>query len=186
MRHPFLFPIVSALVFASGACSSAQSTNVSAAAPTSTTTGIPPYSPTSGEYNVTTATGDRMVYEIPAGPRVVVGYWDGGTGVDTRTWTQEQKDGLAASRTADFEISYPYPVDDTMCFAWQHYVPDGSLHANAAYKISYDGTTLAFTQWSTLDCTATDQNKGSPKTVSTGVQADFPVNLVSRILRVDG
>ncbi|HTG35761.1 MAG TPA: hypothetical protein VLB76_22790 [Thermoanaerobaculia bacterium] len=128
------------------------------------------------KYNLTTRQGHRIIYEVPRGARVDVGYWDLGSEADT---TKLNAAVLAAACPwpPDFVITYPL---DGSRLSWQHWTAAGELHANSADRILFNGKELSFVQYLTADWTG----DGEPKTVGYGPGPDSPRNLISKILGV--
>ncbi len=126
-------------------------------------------------YNVTTRQGHQIIYEVPQGGRVDVGYWDLGKGADA---TKLSASVLAAACLwpPDFVITYGL---DGSRLSWQHWTEKGELHPNSADHIRFDGM-LRFVQYQTEDWTG----EGEEKTVGFSHGPDTPTNLVSRILGV--
>lgn len=130
------------------------------------------------QYNVTTRQGHQIIYEIPYGARVDVGYWDLGGGADA---TQLDDGELAAACPwpPDFVITYPL---DGSRLSWQHWTAEGDLHPNSADRIEFADPTLRLVQYLSADWTG----DGEEKLVRFTPGPDTPVNLVSRILGVHG
>jgi hypothetical protein len=128
------------------------------------------------KYSVTTRQGHRIIYEVPRGARVDVGYWDLGGGADAR---ELDPAGLAAACpwAPDFVITYPL---DGSRISWQHWTGQGELHPNSADGIDFGGKELTFTQYLTADWTG----PGEKKAVGFSPGPDTPPNLVSKILGV--
>jgi hypothetical protein len=128
------------------------------------------------QYSVTTRQGHQIIYPVPHGARVDVGYWDLGAGADA-TRLDEAVLAAACARPPDFVITYPL---DGSRLSWQHWTAEGDLHPNSADHIEFAGGVLKLVQYLTADWTGA----GEEKTVRFTPGPDTPYNLASRITGV--
>jgi hypothetical protein len=127
-------------------------------------------------YSVTTRQGHQIIYSVPHGARVEVGYWDLGAGADAMKLDAAVL-AAACARPPDFVITYPL---DGSRLSWQHWTAEGDLHPNSADSIEFAGGVLKLVQYRTADWTGA----GEEKTVRFTPGPDAPYNLVSRITGV--
>ncbi len=113
-----------------------------------------------------------------SGPRVTVGFWC--------ATEDEMETGPDCEGAPLFTIVYPVGNGDK-CYGWKHMTDDieDPVHPNSVQNAKWCNGQFDFTQFTTLDCSDSQQNTGTEKEAFWSKFQDFPPELYGRIIGVE-